>query len=99
MSALPGKVSVEGITEINGEKVFVLTMLQAREPKWAKRPFFAKYDNEATWMSDLRPAFGKDKFFYQDELNQMIRESQGQSNIHSNDDLEIYANTELNADD
>ena len=99
MSALPGKVSVEGITEIHGEKVFVLTMLQARNPKWAKRPFFAKFDNEATWMSDLRPAFGKDKFFYQDELNQMIRESEGQSNIHSDEDFEIYANTELNADD
>lgn len=99
MSALPGKVSVEGITEINDEKVFVLTMLQARNPNWAKRPFFAKFDDEATWMSDLRPAFGKDKFFYQDELNRMIRESEGQSNIHSDDDFEIYANSELNADD
>jgi len=46
MSALPGKVSVEGITEIRGEKVFVLTMLQARNPKWAKRPFFAKFDEK-----------------------------------------------------
>ncbi len=99
MSALPGKVSVEGITEIHGEKVFVLTMLQARNPKWAKRPFFAKFDEKATWMSDLRPAFGKDKFFYQDELNQMIRGSEGQSNIHSGEDFEIYANTELDADD
>ncbi len=99
MSALPGKVSVEGITEIRGEKVFVLTMLQARNPKWAKRPFFAKFDEKATWMSDLRPAFGKDKFFYQDELNQMIRESEGQSSIPSDDDFEIYANTELDADD
>ncbi len=99
MSALPGKVSVEGITEIRGEKVFVLTMLQARNPKWAKRPFFAKFDENATWLSDLRPAFGKDKFFYQDELNQMIRESEGQSSIPSDDDFEIYANTELDADD
>jgi KamA family protein len=99
MSALPGKVSVEGVTEINGEKVFVLTMLQARNPKWVKTPFFAKFDEEATWMSDLRPAFGKDKFFYQDELNQMIRESQGESSIHSNDDFEIFADSELNADD
>jgi KamA family protein len=99
MSALPGKVSVEGITEIHGEKVFVLTMLQARNPEWAKRPFFAKFNEKATWMSDLRPAFGKDKFFYQDELNQMIRESEGHSNIHSDDDFEIYANTELNSDE
>jgi KamA family protein len=99
MSALPGKVSVEGVAEVNGEKVFALTMLQARNPKWVKRPFFAKFDDEATWMSDLRPAFGKDKFFYQDELNQMIRESGGQSSIHSDEDIEIYANTELNPDD
>ncbi len=99
MSALPGKVSVEGITEIHGEKVFVLTMLQARNPKWVKRPFFAKFDDEATWMSDLRPAFGKDKFFYQDELNQMIRKSEEQTHIHSDEDFEFYANTELNADD
>lgn len=99
MSALPGKVSVEGITEIHGEKVFVLTMLQARNPKWVKRPFFARYDEKATWMSDLRPAFGKDKFFYQDELNQMIRESEEQSHIHPDEDFEYYANTELNADD
>ncbi len=99
MSALPGKVSVEGITEIHGEKVFVLTMLQARNPKWAKRPFFAKFDEKATWMSDLRPAFGNDKFFYQDELNQMIRKSEEQTHIHSDEDFEFYANTELNADD
>jgi KamA family protein len=99
MSALPGKVSVEGITEIHGEKVFVLTMLQARNPKWVKRPFFARYDEKATWMSDLRPALGKDKFFYQDELNQMIRESEEQSHIHPDEDFEYYANTELNADD
>ncbi len=99
MSALPGKVSVEGITEIHGEKVFVLTMLQARNPKWAKRPFFARYDEKATWLSDLRPAFGKDKFFYQDELNQMIRESEGHPNVQLDEDFEYYANTELNADD
>jgi len=99
MSALPGKVAVEGVTEVYGEKVFVLTMLQARNPKWVKRPFFARYDEKATWMSDLRPAFGKDKFFYQDELNQMIRESEEQSHIHPDEGFEFIANTELNADD
>jgi len=29
----------------------------------------------------------------------MIRESEGQSSIPSDDDFEIYANTELDADD
>ena len=99
MSALPGKVSIEGISEFNGEKVFVLTMLQARNPEWVKRPFFAEYSEKATWLSDLRPAFGKDKFFYQDELNQMIRESAGRSYLHADEDVELFANTELDADD
>ncbi len=99
MSALPGKVSVEGITEINGEKVFVLIMLQARNPRWVKRPFFARYDEKATWLSDLRPAFGRDKFFYQEELNQMIRASEEQSHINSDEDFEILVNQELNFDD
>ena len=99
MSALPGKVSVEGITEINGEKVFVLIMLQARNPRWVKRPFFASYDEKATWLSDLRPAFGRDKFFYQDELNQMIRASEEQSHINSDEDFEILVNQGLNVDD
>ena len=78
MSALPGKVAIEGITEIRGEKVFVLTLLQGRNPEWVKKPFFAKYNEHATWLSDLRPAFGKDKFFYQDELNTIIRTNNGQ---------------------
>ena len=78
MSALPGKVAIEGITEIRGEKVFVLTLLQGRNPEWVKKPFFAKYNEQATWLSDLRPAFGKDKFFYQDELNTIIRTNNGQ---------------------
>jgi L-lysine 2,3-aminomutase len=99
MSALPGKVSIEGISELNGEKVFVLTLLQARNPEWVKRPFTAEYSENATWLSDLRPAFGKDKFFYQDELNQMIRESEGNPNIHPDEEFEFSANTEFDADD
>jgi KamA family protein len=78
MSSLPGKVVIEGITEVYGEKVFVLNMLQGRNPDWCKKPFFAKYDPEATWLTDLRPAFGEDKFFYQDELNELITHNYGQ---------------------
>ena len=78
MSALPGKVAIEGISEINGQKVFVLNMLQGRNPDWCKRPFFAKYNPNATWLSDLQPAFGEEKFFYQDELNELIRCGYGQ---------------------
>lgn len=64
MSCTPGKVEIDGITHIQGEKVFVLRMLQGRNPDWAYRPFFAKYDPNAIWLDDLRPAFGEDKFFF-----------------------------------
>ena len=72
MSATPGKVAVEGVARVNGEKVFVLNMLQARNPNWVKRPFFAKYDETSTWLQKLTPAFGEKKFFYEDELEEML---------------------------
>jgi L-lysine 2,3-aminomutase len=57
MSATPGKVCVDGITEAAGQKVFVLHMIQARDPELVGKPFFARYDPDATWLSDLVPAF------------------------------------------
>ncbi len=78
MSATPGKVVIDGITEINGEKVFVLNFLQARNPDWVRRPFFAKYDENATWFDDLKPALNGDKFFFEDELNEMLKTKQEQ---------------------
>ncbi|MCH8568799.1 MAG: hypothetical protein LAT67_11065 [Balneolales bacterium] len=74
MSCKPGKVHVIGITEIAGEKYFVLNMIQGRNPEWANRPFFAKYDPHAVWIDDLKPAFGEKKFFYEDELKSMEKE-------------------------
>ncbi|MEJ2141391.1 MAG: lysine 2,3-aminomutase [Gammaproteobacteria bacterium] len=71
MSAGPGKVEVQGITEINGEKVFVLRFIQARNPEWVQQPFFAKFDENATWLDQLEPAFGEEKFFFQDEYDAM----------------------------
>lgn len=79
MSCVPGKVQIVGTDEItfNGktEKVFVLQMIQGRNPDWVNRPFFAKYDPHAHWMDDLEPAFS-DKFFFEDELEEMIAEAQ-----------------------
>lgn len=66
MSAMPGKVQVNGVAEIMGEKVFALEFLQARNPEWVGRPFFAKYNPDAIWLDDLEPAFGKQRFFYED---------------------------------
>jgi len=69
MSASPGKVEVQGVSEINGEKVFVLRFIQGRNPDWVQRPFFAKYDEEATWLHHLKPAFGEEKWFWEDEYD------------------------------
>lgn len=73
MSATPGKVLVDGVAEIHGERVFVLKFLQARDPDWVGRPFFARYDERATWLDQLKPAFGASQFFFQAELRQIRR--------------------------
>ncbi|GAB3038657.1 KamA family radical SAM protein [Bowmanella dokdonensis] len=73
MSAGPGKVEVTGVTQIKGDKVFVLRFIQARNPAWVQIPFFAEYDEGATWLDDLKPAFGEDKFFWQEEYEAMLR--------------------------
>jgi KamA family protein len=61
MSATPGKVCVDGVVELFGEKVFVLHLIQARDSDLVNRPFFAWYDPSATWLDDLKPAFA-DRF-------------------------------------
>jgi hypothetical protein len=57
MSATPGKVCVDGVVEVAGEKVFALHMIQARNPDLVGKPFFARFDPRAIWLSDLEPAF------------------------------------------
>ncbi|MCA1767398.1 MAG: lysine 2,3-aminomutase [Idiomarina sp.] len=71
MSAGPGKVEIQGVTEIAGEKVFALRFIQGRNPDWVQRPFFAKYNPDATWLHQLEPAFGEEKFFFEDEYSKM----------------------------
>ena len=68
MSCTPGKVLVDGVAEVAGEKVFVLKMLQGRDPSWVNRPFFARFDPNATWIDQLEPAFGQSEFFWEPEL-------------------------------
>lgn len=84
MSANPGKVQILGVTEVKGEKVFVLRFLQGRGAHWVAQPFFAKYDPNATWYDDLKPAFGDDEFFFHEELRQII-DAEG---MEVSDDLE-----------
>ena len=77
MSATPGKVVVDGVTEINGEKVFVLKLLQGREPGWVGQIFFAKFDPRATWLDKLTPAFGDKEFFFEGRLRELQSEQAG----------------------
>ncbi|NIT13806.1 MAG: lysine 2,3-aminomutase, partial [Candidatus Dadabacteria bacterium] len=78
MSAGPGKVEIQGVAEVRGEKCFVLRFIQGRNPNWVQRPFFASYDPHATWLNHLKPAFGEDKFFYEDEYKEMQRKHAGE---------------------
>ena len=74
MSASPGKVEIQGVAEVAGEKVLALRFIQGRNPDWVQRPFFAKYDDQATWLNQLEPAFGEEKWFWQDEYDAIRNE-------------------------
>jgi KamA family protein len=66
MSAHPGKVRVAGTTTSGNDKWFVLEYLQARDPSWVGRPFFAEFDPSAVWFDDLRPARPEDRMFFEE---------------------------------
>jgi KamA family protein len=82
MSTLPGKVVIEGVAEVQGRQVFVLSFLQARNPAWCKRPFFAEFHPSACWLTDLQPAFGAAEFFYERELRQLLAQQQQPRQVH-----------------
>lgn len=56
MSATPGKVVVDGITDSAQGRFFQLRMLQARDPRLVGRPFRAHHCETAAWLDELRPA-------------------------------------------
>ena len=74
MSCTPGKIVIDGVADIQGERVFCLRFLQARNPAWVGRPFFARFNAQATWLKDLEPAFGAEQFFFQDDAVQDWRQ-------------------------
>lgn len=76
MSTDPGKVQVLGPADVAGRKVLALSFLQGRNPDWVARPFFARYDTDATWLDDLRPAFGEREFFFEEELGHMFEDDE-----------------------
>lgn len=59
MSCSPGKVAIDGISEIDGVKAFVLRFIQCRNPELVGRPFFAKFDEHAAWFDELEPIDGQ----------------------------------------
>jgi KamA family protein len=71
MSAMPGKIVIDGTPEILGTRVFALRFLQARDPAWVGKPFFARFDPRVTWFDGLRPAFGDNTFFFESGMEQL----------------------------
>ncbi|MBN1313131.1 MAG: lysine 2,3-aminomutase [Anaerolineae bacterium] len=67
MSAMPGKVMINGLATIRGKQVFVLQFLQGRDAKWVGRPFLARFDPAATWLTDLQAAF-TEEFPHQQQI-------------------------------
>ena len=90
MSTTPGKVQVIGITSINNQRVIGLKFIQARNPKWIGRIFFAEYDKEASWLTELQPAFTK-KFFYEHELTKYLQPYHTQESEEIEDEFLIAA--------
>ncbi len=80
MSAAPGKVEIQGTATIDGEKIFCLRFLQARNPAWAGRPFFARFDPKATWLDQLEP-LGGGRFFFESEFDELKSRSDAASAI------------------
>lgn len=64
MSALHGKIKIDGIPEINGKKYIAMSFIQGRSSDWVKKPFFSEYDEKACWINELKPAFGDKTFFF-----------------------------------
>nr|WP_315253257.1 lysine 2,3-aminomutase [uncultured Duganella sp.] len=65
MSTHRGKVLIDGIVSMGGEKLFALQYLQARTADQVRQPFYARFDPVATWFEQLQPAFASDAGFFQ----------------------------------
>ncbi len=72
---------MDGIASVNGENVFILKFLRGRDPLWVGRPFFARFDAEATWLDDLKPAFGEREFFYEERLREIAERRRGRRRL------------------
>ncbi|RMD87910.1 MAG: 4Fe-4S cluster-binding domain-containing protein [Calditrichaeota bacterium] len=53
MSAWPGKVLIDGVVGQGETQRFLLKFIQCRNPQLINKPFYAKFDETATWLDDL----------------------------------------------
>ena len=51
-------VCLDGTAEANGQKLYVLRYLQARDPRLAGAPFFAAFGADAAWLTGLEAVPG-----------------------------------------
>lgn len=86
MSATPGKVVIDGVADIRGERVFVLRFLQGRDPAWVDRPFFAGFDAAATWLDQLKPPSWEERFFFEPAMERLRGQRQRLAILPDNDD-------------
>ncbi len=73
MTTSAGKLSLLGLSEINGETVFALKFNESRNMEWMDRVFHAKYNKETNDVNLLIP-FEGDKFFFEEELEKLEKE-------------------------
>jgi len=85
MSAAPGKILVDGFTDFGGEKAMILKFLQARNPEWVNKPFLAENNPSAVWLDDINP-MGAKRFFYEEEMDEMISQAMEKSSQLEEDD-------------
>lgn len=90
MSTTGGKIQLLGTADVHGEKVMVLRFLQGRNPNWVGRPFFARYNPDAIWLDQLKPAFGEQRFFFEDELTALLQPKQGVGQVEPSAANQFY---------
>ena len=71
MSSNPGKVQILGVNKLKNEQFFTLRFIQGRRPEWVGKPFFAKYDSDAIWLTDLEAVNENGQFFFEEEFGKL----------------------------
>ncbi len=103
MTTSAGKLSLLGLSEINGQTVFALKFNESRNMEWMDKVFHAKYNKETNDVNLLIPFEGK-KFFYEKELQELEKEladslkeaMESATNIHMDRTLQVDQQEESN---